>query len=38
MKTLFAAAGLPVVPHLVVLRREWERDARGDHRAASRRS
>ena len=27
MKTLFAAAGLPIVPHLMVLRREWERDA-----------
>jgi D-alanine-D-alanine ligase len=26
MKTLFAAAGLPIVPHLTVLRREWERD------------
>ena len=25
MKTLFAAAGLPVVPHLLVRRREWER-------------
>ncbi len=24
MKTLFAAAGLPVVPHLLVRRREWE--------------
>jgi D-alanine-D-alanine ligase len=23
MKTLFAARGLPIVPHLVVLRREW---------------
>jgi D-alanine-D-alanine ligase len=28
MKTLFAAAGLPIVPHLVVMRREWARDAR----------
>jgi D-alanine-D-alanine ligase len=27
MKTLFAAAGLPIVPHLTVLRREWEEDA-----------
>ncbi|HEY6361076.1 MAG TPA: D-alanine--D-alanine ligase family protein [Vicinamibacterales bacterium] len=27
MKTLFAAAGLPIVPHLVVVRREWARDA-----------
>jgi D-alanine-D-alanine ligase len=26
MKTLFAAAGLPIVRHDVVLRREWERD------------
>ena len=26
MKTLFAAGGLPIVPHLVALRREWERD------------
>ena len=28
MKTLFAAAGLPIVPHLTVLRREWENDRR----------
>ena len=28
MKTLFAASGLPIVPHLVALRREWERDGR----------
>ena len=28
MKTLFAAGGLPIVPHLVALRREWERDGR----------
>jgi D-alanine-D-alanine ligase len=28
MKTLFAAAGLPIVPHLVVMRREWAADAR----------
>ncbi len=27
MKTLFAATGLPIVAHLVALRREWERDA-----------
>ena len=27
MKTMFAAAGLPIVPHITVLRREWERDA-----------
>ncbi len=26
MKTLFAAGGLPIVPHLVALRREWERN------------
>jgi D-alanine-D-alanine ligase len=26
MKTLFAAAGLPIVPHLTVLRREWDKD------------
>lgn len=26
MKTLFAARGLPIVPHVVVMRREWERD------------
>jgi D-alanine-D-alanine ligase len=29
MKTLFAAHGLPIVGHLTILRREWERDARG---------
>lgn len=27
MKTLFAAHGLPMVPHLTVLRREWEQHA-----------
>ena len=27
MKALFAAANLPIVPHLTVLRRDWERDA-----------
>jgi D-alanine-D-alanine ligase len=27
MKTLFAAAGLPIVKHVVVLRPEWQRDA-----------
>jgi D-alanine-D-alanine ligase len=32
MKTLFAARGLPIVRHLVVLRREWER-APGDFTA-----
>ncbi len=26
MKTLFAAAGLPIVPHIVVIRPEWARD------------
>ena len=35
MKTMFAAAGLPIVPHLVVLRREWQSDARAiTHRVA----
>src|SRR5690606_22254600 len=29
MKTLFAAAGLPIVPHLTVLRREWQADRQG---------
>ncbi len=29
MKTLFAASGLPIVAHRVVLRREWDRDPRG---------
>jgi len=29
MKTLFAAAGLPIVKHLVVLRPDWTADARG---------
>jgi D-alanine-D-alanine ligase len=28
MKTLFAAAGLPIVPHIVVLRREWQQGAK----------
>jgi D-alanine-D-alanine ligase len=28
MKTLFAAHGLPIVAHIVVLRHEWARDAR----------
>ena len=27
MKTLFAASGLPIVPHITVLRREWRADA-----------
>jgi D-alanine-D-alanine ligase len=27
MKTLFAAHGLPIVPHVTVFRREWDRDA-----------
>jgi D-alanine-D-alanine ligase len=29
MKTLFAAQGLPIVRHVVVMRHEWERDQRG---------
>jgi D-alanine-D-alanine ligase len=29
MKTLFAAAGLPIVSHLVVMRREWQREQSG---------
>ena len=29
MKTMFAAAGLPIVPHITVLRGEWQRDAKG---------
>ena len=29
MKTLFAARGLPNVPYIVLLRREWERDSAG---------
>ena len=37
MKTLFAAAGLPIVPHLTVLRREWDERLGVDH-AARRRS
>jgi len=28
MKTIFAAHGLPIVPHVTVFRRDWERDAR----------
>jgi D-alanine-D-alanine ligase len=28
MKTLFAAHDLPIVPHVTVVRRDWERDAR----------
>ena len=32
MKALFAADDLPIVPHLTVLRRDWERDARRHHR------
>ena len=33
MKTLFTAHGLPIVPHVTVMRRDWERDARAitDH-------
>jgi len=29
MKALFAAANLPIVAHITVLRRDWERDAAG---------
>ncbi len=29
MKQLFAAHGLPVAPYIVILRREWDRDAAG---------
>ena len=29
MKTVFRAHGLPIVPHIVVLRHEWEADPRG---------
>jgi D-alanine-D-alanine ligase len=35
MKTLFAAAGLPIVPHLTVLRREWVKDAASIGRRAA---
>jgi D-alanine-D-alanine ligase len=28
MKMLFVASGLPICPHLVVMRKEWERDPR----------
>ena len=28
MKTLFAAHGLPIVPHLTIMRREWQSDPR----------
>ncbi|OFW13915.1 MAG: D-alanine--D-alanine ligase A [Acidobacteria bacterium RIFCSPLOWO2_02_FULL_67_21] len=28
MKTLFAACGLPIVAHLVILRRDWDQDPR----------
>jgi D-alanine-D-alanine ligase len=33
MKTLFTAHGLPIVPHVTVVRRDWERDSRAitDH-------
>jgi D-alanine-D-alanine ligase len=36
MKALFAAANLPIVSHLTVLRRDWERDATGITQAVSR--
>jgi len=29
MKKLFAQAGLPIVPHLTILRGDWERDPKG---------
>jgi D-alanine-D-alanine ligase len=35
MKTLFAAAGLPIVPHLTVFHREWLKDAAGIARRAA---
>jgi D-alanine-D-alanine ligase len=35
MKTLFAAAGLPIVPHLTVLRREWVNDGASIGRRAA---
>jgi D-alanine-D-alanine ligase len=35
MKTLFAAAGLPIVPHLTVFRREWAKDAASISRRAA---
>src|SRR5687768_17297185 len=35
MKALFAAANLPIVPHLTVLRRDWERDTAGITRAVA---
>ena len=37
MKVVFAAHGLPVCPYRVVLRHDWERDARVDARRRSRR-
>ncbi|HEV8397004.1 MAG TPA: D-alanine--D-alanine ligase family protein [Vicinamibacterales bacterium] len=36
MKALFAAANLPIVPHLTVLRRDWERDAASTTTAVAR--
>ena len=36
MKALFAAANLPIVPHLTVLRRDWERDTAGITQAVAR--
>src|SRR5690242_21416160 len=29
MKTVFQANGLPLVPHIVVMRHDWERDPKG---------
>jgi len=36
MKALFAAANLPIVPHLTVLRRDWERNAASITQAVAR--
>jgi D-alanine-D-alanine ligase len=35
MKTLFQAAGLPIVPHLTVLRREWDQNPQSVESRAS---
>jgi D-alanine-D-alanine ligase len=35
MKTLFAAAGLPIIPHLTVVRREWDTGASSISRRAA---
>jgi D-alanine-D-alanine ligase len=36
MKRLFAAAGLPLVKHVTILRSEWERDRKAAHRRVER--